>query len=354
MKFGIRLHVIVRETAEEAWADADRLISHLDDETIAAAQKIFARMDSEGQRRMAELHKGDRTKLEISPNLWAGIGLVRGGAGTALVGDPEAVAARMKEYADLGIETFIFSGYPHLEEAYRTAELLFPHLPLKKDVNRANETANYVSPFGELIANTELPKPTKGFSMVKTNLPKSLGKQLLPWVLPIVLIVLWQLLGQFGVISTRILSTPTAVFTAGVHLAQKGTLFEYIGASSKRAFIGFAIGGSIGFVLGLINGLIPILEKITDTSVQMLRNIPHLAMIPLVILWFGIGEEGKLFLVALGVFFPIYLNTFHGIRSVDPGLIEMGRVYGLRHFHLFRKVIVPGALPLFWSVFASH
>lgn len=162
VKFGIRLHVIVRETAEEAWADADRLISHLDDETIAAAQKIFARMDSEGQRRMAELHKGDRTKLEISPNLWAGIGLVRGGAGTALVGDPEAVAARMKEYADLGIETFIFSGYPHLEEAYRTAELLFPHLPLKKDVNRANETANYVSPFGELIANTELPKPTKG------------------------------------------------------------------------------------------------------------------------------------------------------------------------------------------------
>ncbi|SDP19155.1 sulfonate transport system permease protein [Paenibacillus sp. yr247] len=180
---------------------------------------------------------------------------------------------------------------------------------------------------------------------MKTNLSKSLVKQLLPWALPIVLIVLWQLLGQFGVISTRMLSTPSAVLAAGIHLAQKGTLFDYIGASSKRAFIGFAIGGSIGFALGLINGLIPILEKVTDTSVQMLRNIPHLSMIPLVILWFGIGEEGKLFLVALGVFFPIYLNTFHGIRSVDPGLIEMGRVYGLRHFHLFRKVIVPGALP---------
>jgi alkanesulfonate monooxygenase len=162
VKFGIRLHVIIRETSEEAWADANRLISHLDDETIASAQEIFATMDSVGQRRMAELHKGDRTKLEISPNLWAGIGLVRGGAGTALVGDPETVAARMKEYADLGIETFIFSGYPHLEEAYRTAELLFPHLPLKSNEKRTTTSANYVSPFGELIANTELPKPAKG------------------------------------------------------------------------------------------------------------------------------------------------------------------------------------------------
>ncbi len=130
LKFGIRLHVIVRPTEEEAWQAADELIAHLDEETILSAQKIFARMDSEGQRRMSELHKGDRSKLEISPNLWAGIGLVRGGAGTALVGNPDNVAARMKEYAALGIETFILSGYPHLEEAYRTAELLFPKLPL--------------------------------------------------------------------------------------------------------------------------------------------------------------------------------------------------------------------------------
>ena len=87
-------------------------------------------MDSVGQQRMTELHNGSRENLEISPNLWAGIGLVRGGAGTALVGDPDTVAARMQEYADVGIETFIFSGYPHLEEAYRVAELLFPRLPL--------------------------------------------------------------------------------------------------------------------------------------------------------------------------------------------------------------------------------
>ncbi|WP_130834603.1 FMNH2-dependent alkanesulfonate monooxygenase [[Erwinia] mediterraneensis] len=130
VRFGIRLHVIVRETNAEAWQAAERLISHLDDETIAKAQSAFARADSVGQRRMAALHNGRRDQLEISPNLWAGVGLVRGGAGTALVGDGPTVAARMQEYADLGIETFILSGYPHLEEAYRVGELLFPHLDL--------------------------------------------------------------------------------------------------------------------------------------------------------------------------------------------------------------------------------
>ena len=129
LRFGIRLHIIVRETAEEAWAAAHDLIRHVDDATIAHAQKTFARFDSEGQRRMSALHHGSRDHLEVSPNLWAGVGLVRGGAGTALVGDPETVAARMREYADLGIDTFILSGYPHLEEAYRVAELLFPLLP---------------------------------------------------------------------------------------------------------------------------------------------------------------------------------------------------------------------------------
>ena len=118
LTYGIRLHVIVRETNEEAWAAADKLISHLDDATIASAQNVFKRMDSVGQSRMAALHGGRRDKLEVSPNLWAGVGLVRGGAGTALVGDPETVAARMKEYMALGIDTFILSGYPHLEEAY--------------------------------------------------------------------------------------------------------------------------------------------------------------------------------------------------------------------------------------------
>ena len=131
--FGIRLHVIVRETSAEAWRAADDLIAKLDDETIATAQKAFARFDSVGQQRMARLHGGRRDKLEISPNLWAGVGLVRGGAGTALVGNPDEVAERMKEYMALGIDRFILSGYPHLEECYRFAELVFPKLPLKAD-----------------------------------------------------------------------------------------------------------------------------------------------------------------------------------------------------------------------------
>jgi alkanesulfonate monooxygenase len=134
VRFGVRLHVIVRETNEEAWAAADKLISRLDDDVIAKVQARYASMDSEGQRRMAALHGGRRDKLEVSPNLWAGVGLVRGGCGTALVGDPQTVAARLKEYVDLGVDSFVLSGYPHLEEAYRFAELVFPLLPGKQPV----------------------------------------------------------------------------------------------------------------------------------------------------------------------------------------------------------------------------
>lgn len=159
LRFGIRLHVIVRPTEEEAWAAADELIEQLDEETIRAAQQIFARMDSVGQRRMSELHAGDRSKLVIGPNLWAGIGLVRGGAGTALVGNPDNVAARIREYEALGVETFILSGYPHLEEAYRTAELLFPKLNLARGGNADGPA--YVSPFGEMIASHIVPQPSK-------------------------------------------------------------------------------------------------------------------------------------------------------------------------------------------------
>lgn len=155
VRFGIRLHVIVRETNREAWDAANRLITKLDDDTIAKAQAAFARTDSVGQQRMAALHGGRRDNLEISPNLWAGVGLVRGGAGTALVGDGPTVAARINEYAALGIDSFVLSGYPHLEEAYRAGELLFPHLdvavpeipqPLSLQVQ------------GEAVANDFLPR----------------------------------------------------------------------------------------------------------------------------------------------------------------------------------------------------
>lgn len=160
VRFGIRLHVIVRETEDQAWKAAEDLISRLDDDTVIRAQAAFSKMDSEGQRRMAALHAGgkkrSRADLEISPNLWAGVGLVRGGAGTALVGDPKTVAARLEEYAALGLDTFVLSGYPHLEESYRFAELVFPLLPRK--LREKLPGTRLSGPFGEVVANNYLPR----------------------------------------------------------------------------------------------------------------------------------------------------------------------------------------------------
>jgi alkanesulfonate monooxygenase len=160
VRFGIRLHVIVRETEEEAWQEADRLIKYVDQETIEAAQRTMARQDSVGQQRMMQLHNGGRGTLEISPNLWAGVGLVRGGAGTALVGSPEQVAERIREYESLGIDTFILSGYPHLEEAYQFAELVFPLLPLNNKTT-SNPGYSVNQPIGEMIANQHVPEAMK-------------------------------------------------------------------------------------------------------------------------------------------------------------------------------------------------
>ena len=153
LRFGLRVHVIVRDSTEEAWRAADALISKLDDQVIANAQHTLGRADSEGQRRMAALHGGRRDRLEIAPNLWAGVGLVRGGAGTALVGDGPTVAARLREYAELGIDTFVLSGYPHLDEAYRVAELVFPHLPGRAQPARTGGHAA-----GEVMANQHVPR----------------------------------------------------------------------------------------------------------------------------------------------------------------------------------------------------
>lgn len=134
LRFGMRLHFIVRETEEEAWAAADRLIENISDEQIERAWKRFQNeMDSVGQKRQAALHGGRRDKLVVAPNLWAGVGLVRVGVGTALVGTPQQIAERLREYQAIGIDTIIGSGYPHLEEAYRVAELLFPELGINAE-----------------------------------------------------------------------------------------------------------------------------------------------------------------------------------------------------------------------------
>lgn len=175
-------------------------------------------------------------------------------------------------------------------------------------------------------------------------------KRVTSWIVPLAILIAWQLASDFDLLKAQILPAPSAVALAAWRMARTGELWTHIEVSAGRAFAGFAIGGGIGLMLGVANGLSSWSERLLDTTLQMIRNIPHLALIPLVILWFGIDEEAKLFLVALGVFFPIYVNTLHGVRSVDPQLLEMGRAYGMSSRKLFLQVVLPGALP---SVFVG-
>ncbi|WP_295958532.1 aliphatic sulfonate ABC transporter permease SsuC [Rhodoferax sp.] len=181
------------------------------------------------------------------------------------------------------------------------------------------------------------PFPYKAFAA-------SVGQGLLPWLLPIVLVAAWQIASSVGWLATRILPAPVDVFKAAWTLAASGELAKHVSVSAWRALTGLAIGGGLGLVLGLLTGSVKFFETLLDSSLQMVRNIPALSLIPLVILWFGIDETAKLFLISVSVFFPIYLNTFHGIRNVDPALIEMGRSYGLTRWQLYRDIIFPGAL----------
>ena len=172
----------------------------------------------------------------------------------------------------------------------------------------------------------------------------TIEERILPWLLPVALLAAWQAASHYGWLSTRVLPAPIEVGRAAWTLAASGELWTHVKVSAARAFGGLAIGGSLGLLLGLLTGSVRWAETLLDTSFQMLRNIPALALIPLVILWFGIDESAKLFLIAVSVFFPIYLNTFHGIRNVDSGLIEMARTYGLSGWQLYRQVILPGTL----------
>jgi sulfonate transport system permease protein len=168
---------------------------------------------------------------------------------------------------------------------------------------------------------------------------------LTPWALPAALILGWEVAAQAGWLSSRILPEPLAVARAFWTLAASGELWLHLSTSLWRAISGFAIGAGLGLLLGLLTGSVRRAETLLDTTLQMIRNIPALALIPLVILWFGIDEAAKLFLLAVGVFFPVYLNTFHGIRSADQSLVEMARSYGVSGWPLYRDVILPAALP---------
>lgn len=128
LRFGIRLHTIARDTSAEAWAEADRLIANISEEQIQRVQEGLKRSQSEGQRRMLELNAGNKDGLEVYPNLWAGVGLIRGGAGTAMVGSHQKIADLIEKYAEVGISEFVLSGYPHLEEAYHFGEGVLPEL----------------------------------------------------------------------------------------------------------------------------------------------------------------------------------------------------------------------------------
>jgi sulfonate transport system permease protein len=171
------------------------------------------------------------------------------------------------------------------------------------------------------------------------------ARALQSFILPVGILVVWQALSSAGLISQGVLPAPTEIAVAGWKLALSGELWTNVWVSTWRAGVGLLIGGGIGLALGLGNGLSRLSERLVDPTLQMIRTVPHLALIPLVILWFGIDETAKIFLVALGVFFPIYLNTLHGVRTVDAQLVEMGRAYGMSNATLFSKVILPGALP---------
>ncbi len=167
----------------------------------------------------------------------------------------------------------------------------------------------------------------------------------LSWLLPLILVLAWEAFANLQMLSPQVLPAPSKVLRTAWELVQQGRLLSDLGASLLRAMAGFAIGGSIGFVLGTLVGFSRLAEALLDRSVQMVRAVPFLAALPLVIVWFGVDEGGKIFLVSLGVSFPIYINTVLGIRQVDPKLVELGRVTGLSTMLLIRRIILPGALP---------
>ncbi|RJE89097.1 ABC transporter permease subunit [Paracoccus onubensis] len=194
------------------------------------------------------------------------------------------------------------------------------------------------------LLNREALKPA-----VQEHIPRPAATeaqlQLLSWAAPVAILLAWEVASRAGLIAPQVLPAPSSVAGTAWRLTVSGDLFKHLGASLLRAAIGFAIGGAIGFALGVLVGFSRVAEASLDRSIQMIRAIPFLALLPLVIVWFGVDESGKIFLVSLAVLFPIYINTVLGIRQVDPKLLELGRVTGLSRMKTIRKIILPGAMP---------
>lgn len=178
----------------------------------------------------------------------------------------------------------------------------------------------------------------KSLSIATTNL-------LLGLLLPVMLIVVWEIAGMMGKLNPILLPRPTQIISEFAALAASGELTHHLGISTLRALIGFVIGGGLGLITGVWVGFSYQTERLIDPSLQMLRTLPHLAIAPLFILWFGFGETSKLLLIAKGSFFPLYVNTFLGIRSVDTKLFDVGRVLQFSKWQLISKLIIPAALP---------
>ncbi|QSN64343.1 ABC transporter permease subunit [Caballeronia sp. M1242] len=179
----------------------------------------------------------------------------------------------------------------------------------------------------------------------RAGLTKSALYRWLSWLVPAMVVVLWEAAARAGLIAPQVLPAPSSVLATAAKMAQNGELFVHLGISLLRAAAGFAIGGVIGLALGVVVGFSPLAQAIIDRSVQMVRAIPFLAMLPLVIVWFGVGETAKIFLVALAVLFPIYINTMLGIRQIDPKLMELAKIVGMSRSATVRRIILPGAMP---------
>ncbi|MDR5739238.1 MULTISPECIES: ABC transporter permease subunit [unclassified Caballeronia] len=179
----------------------------------------------------------------------------------------------------------------------------------------------------------------------RASVPKGVFYRWLSWTVPAIVVLLWEAAARAGLIAPQVLPAPSSVFATAANMAQNGELFVHLGVSLLRAGAGFVIGGTIGLALGVAVGFSPLAQALLDRPIQMIRAIPFLAMLPLVIVWFGVGEVAKIFLVALAVLFPIYINTMLGIRQIDPKLMELARVIGMSRTGIVRRIVLPGAMP---------